>query len=197
MEKYLILVDNDREELNKLMDLISHSASANKINVIDIFVEKYDENSLQHTIIKKVKDLIKTTSNGYFHIIIDACLTEEEHEISGLCSRDYLSGLECASSIVPILENCDNSFIISIMSRFFVTQLDSYNAFINFSKNKNNNFYAVIRKPILDTGDVDTGLSPIPQYTDKLPEKYLSRKYSTAFKNIVLYSLLEDKTDEI
>lgn len=197
MNKYLILVDNDQEELNKLMSLINESASANKINIIDIFVEKYDTNSLQNTIIRKIQKLIKTASNGYFHVVIDACLTEEEHEIPGLCGRDYLSGLECASSIVPILRNSDCSFIISIMSRFFVTQLDSYNAFINFSKNKNNNFYAVIRKPILDSGDVDTGLSPIPQYTDKLPEKYLSRKYSTAFRNIVLYGLLEDKIDEI
>lgn len=196
MNKILVLVDNDQDELNKLKSLIIQDENRETIKIVDIFVEKYDKNALQG-IIKKIEELIKLYLDSYFHVVIDACLSEEDHERSELKHNIKLSGLECAESIVSILRNNNCSFIISLMSRFFITQLDSYNPFIGFSKNEDNNFYAVIRKPIVDSRDIDTGLSPFPQYTDKLPEKYLSRKYSTAFRNIVLYKLLEDEKDEI
>lgn len=197
MKKFLVLVDNGQDELKEMKNLIAQDNTVETINIIDIFVEKYDENALQETIIKKIEDLIKFDPNSYFHVVIDACLTDEDHERAELDDNFTLSGLKCAESIVSILRNNNCNFIISLMSRFFVTQLDSYKPFLNFLKNKNNNFYAVIRKPITDDGDIDTGLTSIPQYTDKLPEKYLSRKYATAFKNIVLYKLLEVETDEI
>ncbi len=197
MNKILVLVDNDQEELNKLKSLITQDETKETIKIVDIFIEEYDENALHEIVIERINELINLDPDAYFHIVIDACLSEEDQERSELESNVKLSGVECAESIVLTLRNNNCSFIISLMSRFFITQLDSYNPFIDFSENETNNFYAVIRKPIVDSGDIDTGLSPIPQYTDKLPEKYLSRKYSIAFRNIVLYKLLEDEKDEI
>lgn len=190
MEKYLVLIDNDYDELEKLKSVVSKQA---KIKQIKVECFCYDENKGMQNMLDNLICLLSDdfNSQSLFHIVIDACLTSHEHDLSTIKNMHELSGIEFMKKINSILKNKDCKYNLSLMTRFFANQLRFLEDFQMFQKDKANNFYSIIRKPILDNGEIDNGYSPMPMYTELLPEEFLSLQYSSSFEKITLYVLGE------
>ena len=102
---------------------------------------------------------------------------------------DNFSGINCLFKISEILVGTKCQYNLSLMSRFFAHQLPTLEKLVKFKEENKNSFYAIVRKPFLDSGKVDKGLSIMPQYVDLLPEKLLSKNNTTSFINILTYIL--------
>lgn len=186
MKKYLILIDNDQFELSKLKSIVSEQAQAADIELIDIFVENLDLTAIENKFKQIISDNTKTHIDMCFHVVVDACLSDEEHDLSSIRKEQKLSGVKCMKIISTLLEECGCKYHLSLMTRFFANQLHSLQELQDFQSNKNNCFYAIIRKPVLDDGEIDNGFSPMPLYTNLLPADELTLHYAESFKRILL-----------
>lgn len=186
MKKYLILIDNDQFELSKLKSIASEQAQIADVELIGIFVKDLNLSVIED----KFKEIVSNNMNKHidmcFHVVVDACLSDEEHDLSSIRKEQKLSGVKCMKTISTLLEECGCKYHLSLMTRFFANQLHSLQELQDFQNNKSNCFYAIIRKPVLDDGEIDNGFSPMPLYTNLLPANELTLNYVESFKRILL-----------
>lgn len=197
MLKYLVLIDNDCVELKKLKGVLQNDANKKNIEIVDICTgiiqDSTNEDENIKKVIEQIKELIENTTietnKLQLHIVADACLTREEEELASIKDCDYLSGIKYLEGISNYLQKTNCTFYLSLMSRFFAKQLSTFHRLQKFKSNEKNNFLAVIKKPILDNGDIDPGSSIAVDYIDILPENLLSKNYLDSFKNILIFKL--------
>lgn len=200
MSKYLVLVDNDCRELEKLKEVIQNGAEKECIQIVNICTGTIENSAKEEECIEQVKqkiiELIEhdevETANIQLHIVADACLTCEEEYLASIKERNDLSGIKCLEVISDYLKSTNCTFYLSLMSRFFAKQLGAFHRLQEFKNDESNNFLTVIKKPILDNGKIDSGYSIAADYIDILPEKLLSKKHSESFENIMLFKLIGD-----
>lgn len=191
MSNLLILIDNEQKALEIMKGLITSSNF--KDITTQILCKKPDESV--DSIVDRIKEQIPTNEEEQtklnFHIVIDTCLTDEEHEKKVI--DENFTGIQCLFKISKMLINTKCQYNLSLMSRFFANQLQTLERLNDFKADKKNNFYAIIRKPFLDSGEVDKGFSLMPQYVSVLPERFLSQSYIKSFINILIYAFLKEK----
>lgn len=200
MSKYLVLIDNDCNELEKLKDVVQNDANQNNVRIVDIYTGNIENSAQEEKHIEQVKQKIveliendKTeAANIQLHIVVDACLTREEEYLASIRDRNDLSSIKCLEIISDYLKGTVCTFYLSLMSRFFTKQLGTFHRLQEFKSDESNNFLTVIKKPILDNGKIDPGSSIAADYIDILPEKLLSKIHLESFKNILLFKLLGD-----
>ena len=188
MKKMLVLIDNEIESLEIMKELIMGNEKSQGIETQIICKGK--EESLD-SIVDKVEDLIPKEESEQekinIHIVIDTCLTDDEHEMAVI--DENFSGINCLFNISEMLVGTKCQYKLSIMSRFFAHQLPTLEKLVKFKEENKNSFYAIVRKPFLESGKVDKGLSIMPQYVDFLPEKLLSKNNTISIINILTYIL--------
>lgn len=200
MLKYLVLIDNDCNELEKLKEVVQNDANQNNVRIIDVCTgcieNSANEEKHIEQVTQQIEDLIEMAEMDanelQLHIVADACLTREEEDLATIRNSNDLSGIKCLKMISGYLKTTDCTFHLSLMSRFFAKQLSNFHRLREFKSDESNNFLTVIKKPILDNGKIDHGSSIAADYIDILPEKLLSKNHLESFKNILLFKLLGD-----
>lgn len=188
--KKLILIDNEKIALEEMKKQVAHDAEINGIEVLTLHIT--DKEPVDDVLIKiqeLIPEKVQEQREEEFHIVIDTCLTDEEH-CNPVIDENF-SGIKCLFAISELFSKTVCKYKLSLMSRFFAKQLESSEKLNNFKNEEDNHFYAIIRKPFLDSGQVDNGYSIMPQYISILPEERLSKSYLKAFRNILIFAFLE------
>lgn len=190
MKNYLVLIDNQPEELDTLKKELEKNASEKDVLVESICCkcDKQDGVELFKVFLEKIKRN-NNTSNMKISVIVDICLTKDEEDRQSLKGAT-ISGVECLKEIDQILKDGHFDYKLFLMSRFFSQQADDIES-IQQSIAGNAHFVAVIKKPLLENGKIDKGTSEFKQYMSLLPEDKLSYSYLQSFINIVFFSFEE------
>ncbi len=198
MEKILIIIENDNDMLSKISGLIKEAQSNEERHILEgidvegVLSKENNNNEVDNEeIISDIEEIIKRKNkegknNLRFHIVVDACLTQQEHDMTTI--PNTLSGVTCLRAIDAYMQGLNYEYHLSIMSRFFSFQLKSLQALNDFAKDSEH-FYTVIRTPFDRNAEKDTGSSPVPLYVDILPKENVYRKYTKAFFNVISYVL--------
>lgn len=184
--KKLILIDNERIALEEMKKQVEHDAEINGIQIITLHIEtKEPVEAVANEIEELIPKNVQEQGVMELHIVIDTCLTDEEHSSERI--DENFSGIQCLFVLSNLLSKTECKYKLSLMSRFFAKQLDPLEKLNNFKDDANNHFYAIIRKPFLESGQVDNGFSTMPQYVSILPEERLSKSYLKSFRNILIF----------